>query len=44
MDTNIDLLIGDLINKLKNISGVKAVVLGGSRADGSNRPDSDVDL
>lgn len=44
MDDNKNLLVEETVNKLKVISGVRAVVLGGSRADGSNRPDSDIDL
>lgn len=44
MDIDIDNLIDSIVNKLKSIRGIKAIVLGGSRADGSNRPDSDIDL
>ena len=44
MNLDIDELINGIVNKLKLIKGIKAVVLGGSRADGSNRPDSDIDL
>lgn len=42
--TNIDKLIVDIVTKLKATSGLKAIVLGGSRADNSNRLDSDIDL
>jgi predicted nucleotidyltransferase len=41
---DIDNLTEVIVNKLKVITVVKAIVLGGSRADGSNRPDSDIDL
>lgn len=37
-------LIETITDKLAVISGIKAIVLGGSRADNSNRPDSDIDL
>ena len=41
---NIESLIQDIAGEVKNVSGVKAVVLGGSRARGTNHPTSDVDL
>lgn len=44
MNIDIDNLINSVVNKLKLVKGIKAVVLGGSRADGSDRPDSDIDL
>jgi predicted nucleotidyltransferase len=44
MNVDINNLIGHIVSKLKSIRGVKAVVLGGSRADNSNRSDSDIDL
>jgi predicted nucleotidyltransferase len=38
------LFILDIANKIQRVSGVTAVVLGGSRARGTARPDSDIDL
>jgi hypothetical protein len=38
------LFIFDIANKIQRVSGVTAVVLGGSRARGTARPDSDIDL
>ena len=37
-------LISQLVNRLKFVGGVKAIVLGGSRADDTHRPDSDIDI
>ncbi|MGW9133110.1 nucleotidyltransferase domain-containing protein [Streptomyces sp. NPDC055681] len=37
-------LIGDMAARLAELPGVRAVVLGGSRARGTHRPDSDWDL
>ncbi len=37
-------LITDIVNRLKTVNGVQAIVLGGSYATGSQRPDSDIDL
>ncbi|ETK30915.1 nucleotidyltransferase domain-containing protein [Microbispora sp. ATCC PTA-5024] len=39
-----DLAVGALAGQLARIPGVVAVALGGSRARGTHRPDSDVDL
>jgi predicted nucleotidyltransferase len=44
MNGNLNSLIEQLASRLKSVSGVKAVVLGGSRADDSERLDSDADL
>ena len=41
---NIESLIQDVVGRVKNVSGVKAVVLGGSRARGTNHSASDIDL
>lgn len=32
------------VNKLKSVQGLQAIVLGGSWASGTQRPDSDIDL
>lgn len=37
-------LVRGLAGRLIEVSGIRAVVLGGSRARGTHRPDSDVDL
>jgi len=37
-------LVGKIINRLQEINGIQAVVLGGSYASGSHHPDSDIDL
>jgi hypothetical protein len=37
-------LINELVNGLKVVGGVKAIVLGGSRADDTHRPDLDFDI
>ena len=42
MDT--DKLIQTMIDEIKTVSGVKAIVLGGSRARGTYTPSSDIDL
>ena len=42
MDTH--LIINTIIEQLKHIDGVSAIVLGGSRARGTHTPKSDVDL
>ncbi|MGS2647610.1 nucleotidyltransferase domain-containing protein [Streptosporangium sp. LJ11] len=39
-----DMALGALAQRLARIPGVVAVVLGGSRARGTHRPDSDIDL
>jgi len=39
-----DELIDSIVSKLRSIINVEAVVLGGSRASGTHRPDSDIDL
>ena len=41
---NIESLIPEIVNQVKNVSGVKAVVLGGSRARGTHHSTSDIDL
>lgn len=42
MDTRA--IIGQTVTELESVSGVKALVLGGSYATGTQRPDSDIDL
>lgn len=42
MDT--DKLIQTMVDEIKTVSGVKAIVLGGSRARGTYTPSSDIDL
>lgn len=37
-------LIQSIVGEVKNVSGVKAIVLGGSRARGTNTSSSDIDL
>lgn len=37
-------IIQDIVNEIKTVSGVKAIVLGGSRARGTNHSASDIDL
>ena len=37
-------LITEIAEGLKRVDGVSAVVLGGSRARGTHRPDSDIDV
>lgn len=39
-----ELLLQQIVDHLKDVQGLKAVVLGGSYATGSQRPDSDIDL
>lgn len=41
---DIGTLIQDIVDEIKNVSGVKAVVLGGSRARGTHHAASDIDL
>jgi predicted nucleotidyltransferase len=41
---DIQSLIADIADRLVRVRGVEAVVLGGSRARGSHRPDSDIDI
>ncbi len=41
---SIDSLLSHLVDQLKLIRGVKAIVLGGSRADDTHEPDSDIDI
>lgn len=41
---NIESLIEDVVGEIKNVSGIKAIVLGGSRARGTNHSASDIDL
>jgi hypothetical protein len=40
----VDSLIEDIVGRLKRTKGIKAVVLGGSYATESQRPDSDIDF
>lgn len=40
----IEPLLADIVNRLKTVQGVQAIVLGGSYATGSQQPDSDIDL
>ncbi|GAC1633853.1 MAG: hypothetical protein NVS4B9_26430 [Ktedonobacteraceae bacterium] len=37
-------LIQEIVDRLKTVRGVSAIVLGGSYASGAERPDSDIDL
>ena len=37
-------LLQQLVDGLKQVQGLKAIVLGGSYASGSQRPDSDIDI
>ncbi len=37
-------LLDDLVTQLKPVTGLRAIVLGGSYARGDQRPDSDLDL
>jgi predicted nucleotidyltransferase len=39
-----DALIQNIVDEIKSVSGVKAIVLGGSRARGTHTPSSDIDL
>jgi predicted nucleotidyltransferase len=39
-----ELLLQQLVDHLKPVHGLKAIVLGGSYASGSQRPDSDLDI
>lgn len=41
---DIESLIQDIVREVKTVSGVKALVLGGSRARGTHTPASDIDL
>jgi len=41
---SIETLIQNIVDEVKNVAGVKAIVLGGSRARGTNTPSSDIDL
>ena len=41
---DIEKLIQDIVDEVKNVSGVKAIVLGGSRARGTHHAASDIDL
>ncbi len=42
MDLNI--LLQDIVDQLKKVNGLQAIVLGGSWASDTQRPDSDIDL
>jgi predicted nucleotidyltransferase len=37
-------IVQDIIEKLKEVEGLQAIVLGGSWASGTQRTDSDIDL
>jgi predicted nucleotidyltransferase len=37
-------VITDIVNRLKQVKGLNAVVLGGSRARGTHTPNSDIDI
>lgn len=41
---SVESLIQDIVNEIKTVSGVKAIVLGGSRARGTHHASSDIDL
>jgi predicted nucleotidyltransferase len=41
---DIETLIQDIVDEIKNVSGVKAIVLGGSRARGTGHSSSEIDL
>ncbi len=41
---NKDKLIESIVEELKKIPNISAIVIGGSHATGTNRPDSDIDL
>jgi predicted nucleotidyltransferase len=41
---DVESLIQDIVGEIKNVAGVKAVVLGGSHARGTNTSSSDIDL
>ncbi len=40
----VESLISDIVARLKRVKGAKAIVLGGSYAAGTQRPDSDIDI
>ena len=44
MTTYSNLLLPQLVDEVKRVEGVKAIVLGGSRARGTHTPSSDIDL
>jgi predicted nucleotidyltransferase len=44
MTTYPDSLLPQLVNEVKRVEGVRAIVLGGSRARGTHTPSSDIDL
>lgn len=39
-----ELLLQHIVDRLKSVHGLRAIVLGGSYASGSHRPDSDIDI
>src|SRR5436853_6655437 len=39
-----EFLLQQLVDQLKPVQGLRAIVLGGSYANGSQRPDSDIDI
>ncbi len=43
-DVSLDALLKTIVERLSAIDGIAALVLGGSRAKGTARPDSDVDI
>uniref|UniRef100_UPI00147952C3 nucleotidyltransferase domain-containing protein n=1 Tax=Paenibacillus dakarensis TaxID=1527293 RepID=UPI00147952C3 len=40
----VDEIVQIITNELKGLPGITGVVLGGSRARGNHRPDSDIDI
>ena len=40
----VDFIIDEVVNELKKVSGVEAIVLGGSRARGVYSETSDIDI
>ncbi len=41
---DVDALIEDIAARVREVAGLEAIVLGGSRVRGTHRPGSDVDL
>jgi predicted nucleotidyltransferase len=41
---DIDYIVDTIVDRLKGVPGVEAIVLGGSRARGTNRAESDIDI
>jgi predicted nucleotidyltransferase len=44
MDDSTTQFLDPILNALKQVAGIEAIVLGGSRARGTHTPDSDIDL